>query len=341
MTSPARILIVDDSPSARATLASALTVDGYELYFAESGQEALDMAPQLIPDVLLLDQMMPGMTGIEVCQRLREIPSLAELPILFVTALDDRATRMGAFEAGADDVLTKPVDRLEVRMRVRNIARLNRFRSIIQSRGDVDRMLQQVRQAYDETIAGWARALELRDSETLGHSERVTSWTVDLALAAGIDDEALEHVRRGALLHDIGKMGVPDSILRKPGPLDPEERLLIEQHPIFARNLLASIDYLAPSIDIPYCHHERWDGAGYPQGLAGEEIPLYARMFSVVDVFDALTSDRPYRSAWPRESALDYLTSQSGVQFDPLMAEIFVGLVIDGKLTGNPSHGAR
>lgn len=326
---PATVLIVDDNEASRATLGSMLRVDGYDLRYATNGLEAMALIESLRPDLILLDQMMPGITGTDVCRQVRAAPELAEIPIVFVTALDDRATRLMAFQAGADDVLAKPVDRLEVRMRVRNITRLNRYRNLVESREDVHRMLHEVEAAYDQTIAGWARALEFRDAETKGHSARVTAWTVELAASLGFAEADLPDIRRGALLHDIGKMGIPDSILLKPGPLTLEERREMERHPGIARDLIASIDYLASSLAIPYSHHERWDGKGYPQGIQGQEIPISARLFSVVDVFDALTSNRPYRSAWSLEATLDYLQRESGSQFDPECVGAFEALVRD------------
>ncbi|MGB9866406.1 MAG: HD-GYP domain-containing protein [Bacillota bacterium] len=178
--------------------------------------------------------------------------------------------------------------------------------------------------AYEATIEGWAYALDLRDRETEGHSRRVTEITVRLARKMGMREDELVHVRRGALLHDIGKLGVPDSILLKPGRLSEEEWQIMRKHPQFARDMLWSISYLRPALDIPYCHHERWDGTGYPRGLRGEEIPLAARIFAVVDVWDALSSDRPYRSAWPREQVRDYILKQSGKHFDPRVVSLFL-----------------
>jgi putative nucleotidyltransferase with HDIG domain len=178
--------------------------------------------------------------------------------------------------------------------------------------------------AYDSTLEGWAKALELRDKETEGHSERVTKLTLKLAQAIGIEAEALVNIRRGALLHDIGKMGVPDAILHKNGPLDETERNIIQQHPQFAYNMLKHIDYLQAALEIPYCHHEKWDGTGYPRGLRGEAIPLSARLFAVVDVYDALVSDRPYRKAVPRDEVIAYLKDQSGSHFDPTVLELFL-----------------
>lgn len=180
--------------------------------------------------------------------------------------------------------------------------------------------------AYDRTLEGWVRALDLRDKETQGHTQRVTEITLRLARAMGISDAMLVHVRRGALLHDIGKIGIPDNILHKPGPLTEEEWLVMRRHPIYAYELLTPIDYLRPAVEIPYCHHEKWDGTGYPQGLKGEQIPLAARVFAAVDVWDALSSDRPYRSAWDLERVLEYMRSQSGSHFDPRVIESFCKL---------------
>ena len=182
-------------------------------------------------------------------------------------------------------------------------------------------------EAYDTTLAGWARALELRDHETEGHSQRVVEHTVQLALAMGLQTEAIIHLKRGALLHDIGKMGIPDSILGKPGPLADEEWLVMRQHPLFAYQLLQHIEYLRFALDIPYCHHEKWDGSGYPRGLKGENIPLAARVFSVVDVWDALLSDRPYRKGCSREEALAYIRGHAGTHFDPRIAQVFLDIV--------------
>lgn len=185
----------------------------------------------------------------------------------------------------------------------------------------------QLTQAYDETIAGWAKTLELRDLETKGHSERVVPLTLRVARAMGMSEEELIHVRRGALLHDIGKLSVPDHILLKQGPLTDEEWKIMRMHPVYAYELLSSIDFLRPALDIPYCHHERWDGSGYPRGLKGEEIPLAARIFAVVDVWDALHSDRPYRPAWPEQKIYEYIREQAGKQFDPAVVEVFLSIV--------------
>jgi putative two-component system response regulator len=268
--------------------------------------------------------MMPDMDGYEVCRRLRADPALALVPIMMVTALDDQKALLQGLEAGADDFITKPFSRAELRARVRTITRLNRFQTMLEER---QRASEELSAAYDATLAGWSRALDLRDHETEGHSRRVTELTVQLAQALGLPDSDLEHIRRGALLHDIGKMAISDAILLKPGPLNEDEWVAMRRHPTIAYELLAPIGYLRPALDIPYCHHEHWDGSGYPLGLAGEEIPLAARIFAVVDVWDALTNDRPYRKAWPPARAYAHIANLAGSHFDPRVAQAFLMLL--------------
>jgi len=197
---------------------------------------------------------------------------------------------------------------------------------------NLQRSNQELIQAYDTTLEGWARALELRDRETEGHTRRVTDLTLRLAKYMGIKDSELVNIRRGVLLHDIGKMGVPDNILKKTGPLSDLEWGEMRQHPVYAYNLLAPIEYLREALDIPYCHHEHWDGSGYPRGLKGAQIPLSARIFSIIDIWDALLSDRPYRRAWPRKRVLEYLKEISGKQIDPNILEVFLKMIADSKL---------
>lgn len=192
---------------------------------------------------------------------------------------------------------------------------------------DLHRSNVELSLAYDTTLEGWSKALDLRDKETEGHTQRVVDITLRIAQSMGIPDEELTHMRRGALLHDIGKVGIPDSILLKPGPLTEEEWEIMKRHPVYAYELLYPITHLRPALDIPYCHHEKWDGSGYPRGLKGEQIPLAARIFAVVDVWDALTSDRPYRKAWTSKKTLEYIREQSGIQFDPKIVETFMSLI--------------
>jgi putative nucleotidyltransferase with HDIG domain len=169
--------------------------------------------------------------------------------------------------------------------------------------------------------------MDLRDKETEGHTQRVTELTLKMAHALHIGEENLAHIRRGALLHDIGKLGIPDAILLKEGKLTDEEWVIMRKHPIYAHEMLSQIEYLRPALDIPYCHYEKWDGTGYPRGLKAEEIPLAARMFAIVDVWDAVTSDRPYRAAWSKEQALAYIIEHSGTQFDPEIVQVFLKVI--------------
>jgi cyclic di-GMP phosphodiesterase len=321
------ILIVDDEPAGRETLESILEPEGYYLVLAENGYQAIEKAKAVQPDVILLDVMMPGMNGFEVCRHIRNEKELAEVPILFLTALDDRQSLLNGLEAGADDFISKPFDRYELRARLLGITRLNRYRKLMNERKNLEETHKQLLFAYDETIEGWSRAMDLRDKETEGHSQRVTELTLKLASAFGIPKQDLVHVRRGALLHDMGKLGIPDSILLKAGKLNDEEWEFMRQHPQLAYNMLYPIEYLRPAMEIPFCHHEKWDGTGYPRGLQGEQIPLAARLFAIVDVWDALTSDRPYRKAWEREKVLTYIKEESGKHFDPTVVEAFLQLI--------------
>jgi len=317
------ILIVDDDPAGRHTLESILDGQGYQLEMAENGLQALEKAEKYLPDVILLDVMMPGMDGFEVCQRIRNNPLLAEIPIIMLTALDDRKSLLDGLESGADDYITKPYDRHELRARLIGITRLNRYRKLLDDRTNLEQAHLQLLAAYDATIEGWSRAMDLRDKETEGHTQRVTILSEKLARQAGIKDEDLIYIRRGALLHDIGKLGVPDSILLKSDKLTGEEWAIMRNHPQYAYDMIHPIEYLRPALDIPYSHHEKWDGSGYPRGLKGEEIPLAARIFAIIDVWDALTSDRPYRMAWDKEKTMKYINEQSGKHFDPHIVELF------------------
>ncbi len=317
------ILIVDDDPAGRQTLESILDEQGYQLEFAENGAQALQMIRQILPDVILLDVMMPGMDGFEVCRQVRSDPAIAEIPIIMLTALDDRRSFLNGLESGADDYLTKPYDRHELRARLLGITRLNRYRKLQDDRTNIEQAHSQLLSAYDATIEGWSRAMDLRDKETEGHTQRVTQLSEKLAKIAGIRQDELIQIRRGSLLHDIGKLGVPDSILLTPNKLTDEEWEVMRKHPQYAYEMILPIEYLRPALDIPYCHHEKWDGTGYPRGLKGEEIPLSARIFAIVDVWDALTSDRPYRAAWDKQKTLQYINEQSGKHFDPHIVELF------------------
>lgn len=321
------ILIVDDELAGLHTLESILDGQGYQIVMAQSGPEALKKTRELLPDVILLDVMMPGMDGFEVCRSIRNDPLLAEIPIIMLTALDDRKSLLIGLESGADDYITKPYDRYELRARLLGITRLNRYRKLLNERANLEVAHEKLLSAYDATIEGWSRAMDLRDKETEGHTLRVTEIAEKLGRIMGVGEDELIFMRRGALLHDIGKLGVPDAILLKPDKLTDEEWEIMHQHPQYAYDMIQPIEYLRPALDIPFCHHEKWDGSGYPRGLKGKDIPLTARIFAVVDVWDALTSDRPYRSAWDKEKAREYIKAQSGKHFDPHVVEQFLKML--------------
>jgi putative two-component system response regulator len=321
------VLIVDDEYAGRETLQSVLEGEGYELEMAENGAQAIEKAKKLLPDVILLDVMMPGMTGFEVCQRIRNDPQIAEIPIIILTALDDRESLLNALKAGADDFISKPFDRYELRARLLGITRLNRYQKLLQERTKLREANAHLLAAYEATIEGWSHAMDLRDRETEGHSRRVAELTVKLARALGMSEEEIMNLRRGALLHDMGKIGIPDAILHKPAALTDEEWVIMRKHPQLVYDMLYSVEYLRPALDIPFCHHEKWDGSGYPRGLKGEQIPMVARLFAIVDVWDALTSDRPYRFAWSEEDARTYIREQSGKHFDPQVVDLFFKVI--------------
>jgi PAS domain S-box-containing protein len=210
---------------------------------------------------------------------------------------------------------------LEVQSASRDITERKKAEKALQDAHD------NLQEAYQKTIEGWVRALDLRDRETEGHTQRVTELTLKVAGTLGFSDEELSHIRRGALLHDMGKMAIPDEILQKPGPLNETEWGKMRQHPRYAYEMLSPIAYLQPALDIPFCHHERWDGGGYPRGLKGEEIPLVARLFAIIDVWDALCSDRPYRKKLPQQEVIAYLREKSGQLFDPKLVDIFLSIM--------------
>jgi uncharacterized domain HDIG len=334
---PYHVLVIDDDPNVRDILSDLLKRERCVVHTAESGLSGIAAARAELPDLILLDVMMPDLDGFSVCRMLRDDPLTAEVPIIMITALDDRSSRLEGVKAGADEFLSKPVELSELRLRVRTMQRINRYRRLIEERERAaaqERLLteqarqaaQAIAEAYDQTLIGWSRALDLRDKETEGHSQRVAQLTLAVAQALNIPPEEQINIWRGAMLHDIGKIGVPDSILHKPGPLTEEEWEIMRCHTTYAYELLSPIAYLRSAIDIPYCHHEKWDGTGYPRGLRGEQIPLAARIFALVDVWDALTNDRPYRKGWSHEQAYQYIRDQKGNHFDPNLVDLFLSI---------------
>jgi putative two-component system response regulator len=276
---------------------------------------------------------MPEMDGYELVELIRSNQKSATLPVIFVSAIysDEYHHRKG-YSAGAVDFMSKPFAPEILLSKVQVFIKLYQQRLQLETWNQylvcvVAERTEELARSYDETLLGWARTLELRERETAGHSRRVVELTLRLAEQIGIPADERVQIYRGALLHDIGKMGVPDSILLKPSGLTPEEWEIMRKHPVYAYELLGHIQYLGNAIDIPYCHHEHWDGGGYPRGIRGIEIPLSARIFALADVWDAMTSDRPYRPALPKKEVEAYLRERKGKQFDPALVDGFLQIV--------------
>ena len=296
-----------------------LSTDGHILYVSPACETILGYAPHELTGALSFDLIhVKDISSIKDLFRGRECD-----PTRTVTY--QALHRDGHFvwlETSARAILDRKTDSVsEIQTASRDITERKKAEKALQ---DAHVHLQE---AYQRTIEGWVRALDLRDRETEGHTQRVTELTIKVARTLGFSEEELTHIRRGALLHDMGKMAIPDDILQKPGPLNEVEWERMRRHPMYAYDMLSPIAYLLPSLDIPFCHHERWDGSGYPRGLKGEEIPLVARLFSIVDVWDALSSDRPYRKKMPRWEVVSYLREKSGILFDPKLVDIFLSVI--------------
>jgi len=319
-----KILIADDNPRDRELFGSALAEEGYEICHAKTGAQALQLASQNIPDLILLDETLPDMNGLEVCRHLRLDPLLAEVPIiLLMTGEEHHESYLIGLEAGADSVLFKPLDMRELRARAKTILRLNRYRKLVNERTTNECARVERETSYESVLEGWARALELRGIEPVGHIQRVTGMTLRLARALHVPEDALASIRWGALLHDSGKGGVSDTILLKGRARSEKERATLRKHPEYAYDLFCCTDALQAAIEIPYCHHERWDGTGYPRGLKGADTPLAARIFSVADAWDILTSAPPCGKGWTKAFARQQILAQAEKRFDPEVVKTF------------------
>jgi len=310
------LLLVDDEATNLQVLRHILQ-DDYRLLFAKSGAKALELAFTESPDLVLLDVMMPGMTGLEVCSALKAEPSTARIPVIFVTALADTDDEAKGFEVGAVDYITKPVSPPIVR------ARLRTHLSLVH--------VETLRQTRLEIVQRLGLAAEYKDNETGLHVIRMSHYSQVLARAAGYSEAQAEELLHAAPMHDVGKIGIPDAILRKRGALDDDEWRVMRSHVTIGARIIGEhpSGLLRTAQRIALGHHEKWDGSGYPLGLAGEAIPLEARIVAIADVFDALTSVRPYKAAWTVEDALDLLRRESGRHFDPRLVELFMGCLPD------------
>ncbi len=325
--SNSKILIIDDSFVGHSPIEEHLALEDAEFVIEPDPKKGLALILQDMPDLVIIDVAYAGIDAWALIDNIRRTKSIEDLPVVMVTGIADVELRIRSFEMGADSVVQKPYNKAELVAMVRNVTKLNRFRKLADQRHEIQRSLLGIKQAYDKTIQGWVKALDLRDHETEGHSVRVAQMSIHMARAFGVPQSELEHIWRGALLHDIGKLGVPDSILRKAGPLTVEERRIMEKHPMHAHEMLYSIEYLRPALPIPVYHHEKFNGTGYPFKIGGESIPFAARMFSVVDVWDALSFNRPYRKAYPQSKVREMLEADKGTHFDPDCVDMYLELL--------------
>ena len=304
------ILVVDDETTNLQVLRQILQ-DDYRLLFARDGHKALELAAGEHPQLILLDVMMPGMTGHETCRRLKDDPRTTHIPVIFVTALSDVGDETRGFELGAVDYLAKPVSPPIVKARVRNHLSLVR--------------IDELRESRLQIIQRLGLAAEYKDNETGLHVIRMSHYSRTLALAAGWTPTSAEELLTAAPMHDIGKIGIPDQIMLKPGPLTPEEWVTMKRHPLIGAEIIGEhpSSLLRMARQIALTHHEKWDGSGYPYGLKGEDIPIEGRIVAVADVFDALTTERPYKKAWTVEAAVDVLHKDAGRHFDPDIVALF------------------
>ena len=343
MTRPKRILIVDDEKGVRQVLMHMVASFGHEAELASDGFEALAKL-KLSVDLVLLDLVMPGLDGFEVAQRIREDPDCGDLPILVLTALQGDEDVRRALEAGANDFISKPFDRTELQERIATLLNLKEIRdnSVPHGRpqnGDMGRQLTVLRgaleqsaearrethEAYLDTIHRLAVASEYRDDDTAAHIRRMGAYSAVLGRALSLTPAEVERIQHASPMHDVGKIGIPDRILLKPGRLDPDEMDIMRQHAVIGSRILSgsSSALLHEGEVIALSHHEKWDGTGYPKGLSGEDIPLAGRICAVSDVFDALTTDRPYKEAFPNDKAYRILREEQGRHLDPEAVHTF------------------
>ncbi|MEH2378465.1 MAG: two-component system response regulator [Nostoc sp.] len=292
-----KVLVVDDHATSRMTAVSLLGIEGYEVIEADSGSIVIRLVTQKQPDLILLDVMMPGMDGFEVCQLLKQDEQTRLIPVIFLTALNDRRSRIRGIEVGADDFLTKPFDRVELAARVKSLVRQKRLNE------DLDHA--------EQVLFSIAMSIESRDPNTGNHCERLVKWGQVFGEYLNLSRYQIRDLRWGGYLHDIGKVGIPDAVLLKKGKLSPEDWQIMRQHVLIGEKICQPLRSMRGVIPIIRHHHERWDGSGYPDGLKGDDIPYLAQVFQLIDIYDALTSERPYKEAFTSAEALSLMQEET------------------------------
>lgn len=315
LSTKAKILIIEDSKANIMILQNYLEPKGYDVFSVEDGLEAVDKVYEVMPDLILCDVQMPGMDGFEITKILKNNPKTRLIPIIIVTALSEMNDKIRGIESGAEEYLMKPYNKFELLARVSSLVKFKRLNDQLES--------------TESTLFALAKALESKDKYTEGHSERVSIFSKRLAEKLGMNEDEQEIIRRGALLHDIGKIGIPEHILGKPAPLDMEEYKIMKEHPVIGANIASPLKNSIAYVNMIKYHHERFDGAGHPEGLKGDEIPLEARIVSIVDAYDAIVTTRPYRKASPKEVAYDILSQGKDTQWDASLVDSFIEMLED------------
>jgi len=330
------ILVVDDEEAIREVVSTMLESKGYHCTAVSNGRAAQDQVKRATPDLVLSDMIMPEMDGIKLLEWLRQYDP--EVPVIMVTAIHDISTALEAIRRGAYDYILKPFEKDQLYL---GVNRALQHRRLVAENRNYQRTLEELveaktarltealarlEQSYDDTLEALGSALDLKDAETEGHCQRVTAFTISIARTVQVPNANLAILARAAFLHDIGKMGVPDNVLLKPGPLDDAEKAIMRKHCQIGYDMLIRIPFLRDAAEIVLAHQEFYDGTGYPRGLKGEQIPLGARIFSIADSMDAMISDRPYRKALPMSHARQEIKRCAGTQFDPKLVEVFLSI---------------
>lgn len=310
-----KVLVIDDEPAIRAILTRLLETEGMWVRAEENGRQGIEAVRQFRPDVILLDVVMPGLDGLEVCRALKRDPETRLIPVVLLTALSALHDRVKGIEAGADDFLSKPPERIELIARLRSLIKMKRYTDELER--------------AEAVLLSLARSIEAKDPYTEGHCERLAELAESLGCSLCLSEGDLSALKRAAFLHDIGKVAVPDSILGKPGPLTDAEWQIMRMHPVIGEHICSPLKALRSALPIIRHHHEKGDGTGYPDGLRGDDIPLAARVLQVVDVYDALTSERPYRAAIPSEEALEQMRREvERGWWDDVVFDAFVPIAV-------------